>query len=149
MSRHALVRVGWILVGVMSIATRPTTVWAGEDPRTALRFLQELRDHGLHDLALEFIEELRGDPKLPSDLKAVLDYQEGRTKIDEAAKTGDLAHRRELLEQARVKLESFVKAQPNHPQAREAIVQIARMLVERGHLRCSWLMTLRTRLREQ
>ncbi len=24
----------------------------GEDPRTALRFLKDLRDHGLHDMAL-------------------------------------------------------------------------------------------------
>ena len=64
----------------------------------------------------------------------MLDYQEGRTEIDEAAKTGDLVHRRDLLEQARTKLDSFVKAQPKHPLAREAMVQRARMLVERGHL---------------
>ena len=64
----------------------------------------------------------------------MLDYQEGRTEIDEASKTGDLVRRRELLEQARTKLEAFIKAQPNHPLAREALVQIARMLVERGHL---------------
>lgn len=137
MSRRALVQIGLVLVGVIGvigIGTQRTMVRADEDPRTALRFLQELRDHGLHDLALEFIDELRVDPGLPADLKVVLDYQEGRTEIDEAAKTGDLVHRRELLEQARTKLESFVKAQPNHPLAREAMVQGARMLVERGHL---------------
>ena len=130
MSRRALVQIGLVLVGVIGIGTQRTMVRADEDPRTALRFLQELRDHGLHDLAIEFIDELRVDPGLPADLKVVLDYQEGRTEIDEAAKTGDLVHRRELLEQARTKLESFVKAQPNHPLAREAMVQGARMLVE-------------------
>ena len=129
-----VVQIGLVLVGVIGIGTQRTMVRADEDPRTALRFLQELRDHGLHDLALEFIDELRVDPGLPADLKVVLDYQEGRTEIDEAAKTGDLVHRRELLEQARTKLESFVKAQPNHPLTREAMVQGARMLVERGHL---------------
>ncbi len=134
MSRLALVQIGLLLVGVMGIGTQGTTVWAGEDPRTALQFLQDLRDHGLYDLALQFIDELRVDSGLPTDLKVVLDYQEGRTEIDEAAKTGDLAHRRDLLEQARTKLESFVKAQPNHPLAREALVQGARLLVERGHL---------------
>ncbi|MGA2701146.1 MAG: tetratricopeptide repeat protein [Isosphaeraceae bacterium] len=134
MSRRALVQIGLVLVGVMWIGTQRTTVRADEDPRTALRFLQELRDHGLHDLALQFIDELRVDPGAPADLKVVLDYQEGRTEIDEAAKTGDLAHRRDLLEQAHTKLESFVKAQPNHPLAREALVQGARLLVERGHL---------------
>ena len=39
-----------------------------------------------------------------------------------------------MLEQARTKLEDFAKTQPNHPLARDALVQIARMLVERGHL---------------
>src|SRR5271157_1781777 len=134
MSRRALVQIGLVLVGVMWIGTQRTTVRADEDPRTALQFLRELRDHGLHDLALQFIDELRVDPGLPANLKVVLDYQEGRTEIDEAAKTGDLAHRRDLLDQARTKLESFVKAQPNHPLARAAIVQGARLLVERGHL---------------
>ena len=134
MSRRAVVQIGLMLVGVMCTTARRTSVRADEDPRTALRFLQELRDHGLHDKALEFIDLLRAEPGLPADLKVVLDYQEGRTEIDEAAKTGDLMHRRELLEQARTKLENFVKTQPNHPLAREAMVQVARMLVERGHL---------------
>lgn len=107
---------------------------AGEDPRIALRFLQELRDHGLHDLALQFLDQLRADPDLPANLKAVLDYQEGRTQIDQASKVGDLVQRRELLEQARIKLDGFVKAHPDHPLSREALVQVARMLVERGHL---------------
>jgi tetratricopeptide (TPR) repeat protein len=110
------------------------SVRAGEDPRTAQRFLQELRDRGFHDLALEFIDQLRTDRELPGDLKMVLDYQEGRTLIDEASKTGDLVRRSELLEQARTKLESFVKERPNHPLTREALVQVARMLFEHGHL---------------
>jgi tetratricopeptide (TPR) repeat protein len=134
MSRRALVQVGVVLVGALGLWTSWATIRADEDPRTALRFLQELRDRGLYDLALEYIDQLRVDPALPADIKVVLDYQEGRTQIDEAAKTGDLVHRRELLEQARTKLESFVKAQPKHPLAREARVQSARMLVERGHL---------------
>ena len=134
MSRRALVQVGVVLVGLLGLGVSGTAVKGSEDPRTALRFLQELRDRGLHDLALEFIDQLRSDPQLPADLKVVLDYQEGRTQIDEAAKSSDLVRRRELLEQARTKLEGFVKAQPSHPLAREALVQIARMLVERGHL---------------
>ena len=65
MSRRALVQMGLVLVsviGVIGIGTKRTMVRADEDPRTALRFLQELRDHGLHDLAIEFIDELRVDP---------------------------------------------------------------------------------------
>jgi tetratricopeptide (TPR) repeat protein len=99
-----------------------------------MRFLQELRDRGYHDLALEFIDQLRADPDLPAEMKVVLDYQDGRTQIDEASKSGDIVRGRELLEHARAKLDAFTKAHPDHPLAREALVQIARMLVERGHL---------------
>ena len=134
MSRRALVQVGVVLVGLLGPGVSGTPLKASEDPRTALKFLQELRDHGLHDLALAFIDQLRTDPQLPAELKVVLDYEEGRTQIDEAARSSDLVRRRELLEQARTKLESFVKTQPGHPLAREALAQMARMLVERGHL---------------
>jgi tetratricopeptide (TPR) repeat protein len=134
MSRRGLVKLGVVMIGVLTIGLLGPLLTAGEDSRIALRFLQELRDHGLHDEALHYIDQLRADPGLPANVKMVLDYQEGRTQIDEASKTGDLVRRRELLEEARTKLDGFVKAQPNHPLAREALVQMARLLVERGHL---------------
>ncbi len=141
MSRRELVQIGVVLVGLVCIGIPQSTVKGSEDPRTALRFLQELRDHGLHDLAIEYIDKLRADTALPADLKAVLDYQEARTELDEASKTGDLVHRRDLLDQARAKLESFVKAQPNHPLAREAMVQARGCLSSAGTSRsCSRMM---------
>src|SRR5438067_2276922 len=94
------------------------TVRAAEDSRTVSRFLQELKNHGLHDLALEYLNQLRGDPALPGDLKVALDYEEGRTLIDEAAKSSDLVFREELLKEARGKLETFAKAYPQRPEAR-------------------------------
>ena len=73
----------------------------GEDSRTALRFLKDLRDHGLHDVALDYIKILRDDAQLPAEVKDVLDYEEGRTLIDEAARSSDLVLREELLRDAR------------------------------------------------
>src|SRR4051812_31554680 len=119
MSRRGLVQVGGTLMA-LAVVLHFNPASRAEDARTAQQFLQELRDKGFHDLALEFIENLRVDPGLPADQKVLLDYQEGRTEIDEASKTGDLVRRRELLEQARAKLEAFIKAQPDHPLAREA-----------------------------
>ena len=52
---------------------------------------------------------------LPLRIKSTLDYEEGRTSIDEAAKSGDLVLRDDLLKDAREKLEGFVKANPNSP----------------------------------
>jgi hypothetical protein len=107
---------------------------ADEDERTALPFLQQLKARGLHDLALDYLNALRGDSGLSPRLKAVLDYEEGRTLIDEASRSNDLVLRQQLLVEARDKLDQFIKQNPQLEQARDALVQMARLLVERGHL---------------
>jgi cellulose synthase operon protein C len=134
MSRFAaLYRV--VLAGLfLGLAGNVAPAWAGEDPRTALAFVEELRQRGLHDLALEYLNQLRGDPSLPDNIKVILDYEEGRTLIDEAAKSGDLVLREDLLKEAKDKLEAFVKAHPQLSQTRDALVQMAKLLIERGHL---------------
>ena len=134
MTRPFLGLVAWTWAGILVGIGDLQRAAAVEDPRTARSFLTALRERGLYDLALDFIDRLRDDPETPADLKAILDYEQGRTLIDEAARLGDLARRRELLEQARARLDHFVQEQPEHPQAIDALVQIARMLVERGHL---------------
>ena len=101
---------------------------AGEDSRTALAFLEQLRERGLHELALEYLNVLRADPAQPAKIKAILDYEEGRTLIDEAAKSGDLVLREDLLKEAREKLEGFVKANPQLAETREALVRSGQAL---------------------
>jgi TolA-binding protein len=107
---------------------------ADEDPRTIVAFLQQLKAHGLHDIALQYIVQLRADASLPAELKIVLDYEEGRTLVDEASHTNDLVLREDLLREARDKLEAFVKAHPERPESHDALVQMAKLLVERGYL---------------
>ncbi|MFI5458244.1 MAG: tetratricopeptide repeat protein [Isosphaerales bacterium] len=125
---------GIVLAGMaMVLAGAIGPVRAGEDPRTALSFVQELKAWGLHDLALEYIVQLRGDAAQPESVKAVLDYEESRILIDEAARSGDLVRREDLLKEARDKLEGFVKANPQLRQARDAHVQMGKLLLERGH----------------
>ena len=89
---------------------------------------------GYFDLASDYLEKLREEKSTPQEFRTVIDYEFGRLLIDEASKTGDLVRRKELLEQARSRLETFTKGQPNHELASEALVQLARLLVERGHL---------------
>ncbi len=107
---------------------------AGEDARTALSFVQELKNRGLHDLAIEYFGQLRADGALPESVKFVLDYEEARTLIDEAAKSNDLVRRDELLNEARDKLDAFVTAHPQLRQARDATVQKGKLLLERGYV---------------
>jgi outer membrane protein assembly factor BamD (BamD/ComL family) len=98
-----------------------------------LRFIRGLRERGYYDLALEYIEGLLKDPATPADLKPVLNYEVGRGLLDEATALADLERRHALLEQARLKLDGFVKSFPKHSLTPEALVQLARLYVERGH----------------
>ena len=134
MSRRVVGCRSLILLAILGgLAGAGTTARAGEDPRTVVRFLQELKNHGLHEVALDYILQLRDDPSLSAEVKATLDYEEARTLIDEASRS-DLVRREELLRDARDRLEGFVKAHPERPEAREALVQMGKLLVERGYL---------------
>ncbi len=130
MSRRA-VCFGFVFGGMLGLAAVSQAV---EDPRTALEFEQGLRDRGFFDLANDYLETLRADKSVPAEIKAAIDYEAGRLLIDEASRTGDLVRRKELLEQARGRLETFTRKNPDHDRTSEALVQLARLLVERGHL---------------
>ena len=126
---------GWmILVGLaLGICEPNARADSGEDSRTALKFLKKLRDLGLHDYALDYIKMLQADAALPASIKDILDYEEGCTLIDEAARSGDLVLREELLRDAGDKLDAFVKAHPQLMQARDAQVHMGKLLIDRGH----------------
>ncbi len=135
MSRCAVGCRGFVLaVSLAGVGLIAAPARASEDPRTVSQFLQGLKSQGYHDWALYYITQLRADPAVSNDIKAVLDYEEGRTLIDEASRSSDLVLREELLKEARDKLDGFVKAQPQRPEARDAMVQLAKLLLERGHL---------------
>ena len=122
------------VAGFLFATTTTARADSDEDPRIAAQFLQGLRDRGYYDLATEYLEAVRKQPDAPLVIKETAEYEFGRLLLDEAAKSGDLIRRKDLLDQARAKLDGFTKANPNHPKAPEALVELARLLVERGHL---------------
>jgi cellulose synthase operon protein C len=125
----------WVVLAAVfaGLAAGFTGVEAGEDARTAVRFIEDLRDHGLHELARDYIHQLGEDASLPAKVKEILAYEEARTLIDEAAKSNDLVLREDLLKEARDMLGAFVKAHPDLVQTRDAMVQTGKLLLERGH----------------
>ena len=133
MSRPSALRWALLATLVLGHAIHVASAPAGEDPRTAMAFLEQLKEHGLHDLALEYLNVLRADPALSDQLKVILDYQEGKILIDEAAKSGDLILREDLLKQAHERLDRFVKANPQLSESRDALVSLAKLMIERGH----------------
>ena len=111
-----------------------TVSLADDDLRTSLKFVQGLRERGYYDLAGEYLDNLAKTANLPDDMKPIVEYELGKNLLESASSTGDLERRKELLDQARGKLETFTKNFPTSPLAPEALVQLARLLVERGHL---------------
>ncbi len=83
-------------------------------------------------MALQYLDALRQDPETPAALKKTLEFEEGRTLIEEATHSSDPDISKAKLEQAKVKIEAFVKANPDLPQTTEALVDLAHLLYERG-----------------
>jgi tetratricopeptide (TPR) repeat protein len=106
--------------------------FAGDDPRFAPGFIAALREKGMYDVAVEYINQIRDDPDFPAAAKSTLDYEEGRTLIDMATHSNDPEQSKEKLEKAKQKIERFVKAFPDSPLTTEALVDLADLLYERG-----------------
>lgn len=132
----------WSLPGLLLLSLFPLpassqdeageAVSEGPSRPQSLRFLDGLRARGYFDLASDYLKTLRDDPQTPAELKPVLEFEEGRGLLDEATKLSDLERRRVLLEEARARLSAFAQQYPNHALAPEALVQLARLLLERG-----------------
>ena len=103
------------------------------DPRASTAFLQGLRDRGYFDLAAEYLERPQA-ARRPARLEETIDYELGRLMLDEARRPATWSAARSCSTRPACKLDAFTKANPNHPKAPEALVQLARLLVERGHL---------------
>lgn len=129
----------WAAAGLVMAASigLPRATEGQETPATAtrpveLRFLDGLRERGYSDLALDYLDELRRDAAAPAELKSRLDFEEGRGLLEEAKFAADLQRREQLFSQARTRLESFVKANPDSPETLEARVLLAQLLYQRG-----------------
>jgi len=71
--------VGSIFGGCLMLGVRPPG--AAEEAR---RFLDGLRERGLYDMALEYLEQMRTSPLCPDELKEAIDYEAGVTLVTSA-----------------------------------------------------------------
>jgi cellulose synthase operon protein C len=117
---------------------------ADDDSRFAADFVQGLRERGFYDVAMQYLDQLRLDPETPADLKKTIEYEEGRTLIQEATHANDPDVKKSKLEQAKLKIEAFVKANPDLPQTSEALVELAHLLFERGNSESDYALEARS-----
>lgn len=126
--RQRSLRLGTVVaVGFVLVLGR-----AGHAVEDARAFLDALRDQGYSDMALDYIEQLRGSPLCPEDMKDSLDYEAAVTLMTGSLATQDPKLRVKLLDDARDKFDAFLKANPTHALAADARMQLANVLVERA-----------------
>ena len=123
---------GVLLLALVSGALHnASSAWAGE---RQLDFLRALGDRDYHDLAQRYLDRLESQPNLPRELRDVLLYERANLLLRSARSGRDLILKQQQLEQARLLLEQFIKASPDHPRAAEAGDEFGKILLERGRV---------------
>ncbi len=100
-------------------------------------FLDALREAGMFDMALQYIEQMRTSPLADAEFQVTIDYELGSTLID-ASRAGRVpAEREKQLDQARMALQKFLAEHADHALAAGAKTRLADLLVERGRILAS------------
>lgn len=127
-------RGGLPCVGVLTVAAVLLATATSEAVEESQRFLEALRERGLHEQALYYLETMKESPLADAGFKQVIDYEAGVTLINAAMAGRVMTVREKQLEQARAHFERFVKANPGHPLVFSARSQLANLLVQRGRI---------------
>lgn len=97
------------------------------------RFIGGLKDQQLYDVALEYVRSMKDSPLLTQAQREETPLREGELLVDSAQAERDTATKFKLFDQARERFESFIKANPSHPKAADAELQLGAVLVARGN----------------
>jgi outer membrane protein assembly factor BamD (BamD/ComL family) len=94
-----------------------------------LELVRGLRQHGLVDLAVQRLEELKANPALISPEEAkLIPLELARIRLEEASRESEDSRRATLIGQAKASFDEFIRENPTHPMAAQANVEIARLL---------------------
>ncbi|HET6575556.1 MAG TPA: hypothetical protein VFG68_18275 [Fimbriiglobus sp.] len=112
-----------VALAVLALSAAP----AAAQPGDPLDLARGLRDNGLADLALEYLDRVAAGKPSPA-LKALLPLERALARLDLAADETDDARRDALIARAKTEFEQFLSTQPNHPRRAEAAVALARVV---------------------
>ena len=132
----ALIATRWgrfpaVLAASLAAAWLFSVAGAGNAAEEARRFLDALRQREYHDIALDYLETLQNDPNCPADMKDILSYEEGITRIAGCGGLGS-SQLQQQLDGARDAFNKFLADHPEHQSAAAAGTQLANVLVVRG-----------------
>jgi hypothetical protein len=112
-----------LLMAALACFARPAFAQSA-DP---LELARGLRENGMADLALDYLDDLAAKKPAPA-LAAVLPLERARAQLELAQREGDDAKRDALITQARVELEKFLSGNATHPRRPEAALTLARLV---------------------
>ena len=116
-------RLAALVVATLLLTAPP----APAQPADPIDLARGLREGGLPDLALEFLQELSGKQPSPGAL-AVIPLERARARLELAAVEADDAKRGGLVNEAKADFDRFLAANATHPRRAEAALSLARLV---------------------
>lgn len=117
---------------VALLAGASETAWGVEPAR---QFLTALREHGYHDQALEYLDQMANSPLAPVDLKETLIYEKGVTLLEASRAQRDVGLREKQIQDAQQLLQDFIAQRGDHAMANAARNQMANLVTERARIK--------------
>ncbi len=99
-----------------------------------VEFLRTLQERGYHDMAAEYLQQIRKRPALPAEIREIVDLLVGQSLLGGSEALLDLTERDEQLQKARGHFEKFLSQHSQHARAAEAQMSLAQILVARGRV---------------
>ena len=121
----------WLAAGLVTLACFCGPSARGEEEY--LRFLKELQSHGYGEAALTYLDRIGADSQTPADVRKILDLERCNSLRVAATKEAYSPEQtKKRLEEAKVYLEKFLKANPDHPAVGRALLSTGDVAVERA-----------------
>ena len=112
-----------VALAVLVLSAAP----AAAQPGDPLDLVRGLRDNGMADLALDYLDQIAAKKPSPA-LAALLPLERAQARLDLAGQEADDARRDALIARARAEFEQFLATQSNHLRRAEAAVALARVV---------------------
>lgn len=96
------------------------------------RFIEGLKEQGLFDMALDYLDLMKTSPLLSDTQKQEIPFDEGLLLVANARAEFDPTAKTKLLDRARDRFARFIEANPSSAKAAVAETELGNVLVERG-----------------
>src|SRR5262245_46319357 len=99
-----------------------------------LDFVHKLQERGYGDVAIQYLERLNRSESLPDEVRDVWELELGKSLRISADDAANLDQDQKRLADALVHIDRFLKDNPDHPAAAQALESLGDIATQRGQL---------------